>query len=132
MRFFVMIVCLFSCSLTTAQEPLPVPSVEPPVNDPVAELVMLISHRDQLIAINDLSQSMITSWLQEIAVAQANLTFLQSIANPTPEQVMQMAALQMQIAQKLWQVEYHMGLIENRNVMIFNLNQQIDNLLSQL
>ena len=130
MRLFVMIVCLLSCSFVMAQEPLP--SVEPIAVDPVTELIMLISHRDQLIAINDLSQAVVTNLLQEIAVSQVNLTHLQSIANPTPEQMMQMATLQMQIAQNRWQVDYHMGLIESRNLMIFNLNQQIDNLLSQL
>jgi hypothetical protein len=133
MRFVLMFcVCLF-CGVAQAQT-TPVPPI--PVTGPVVteedELVKLIVYRNQLVQINDWFQQSITDWLDEIKVHEANLTYLQSLENPTETQRFQIAMLINQISQLRWKISYHMGLIDNRNVIIFQLNQQISDLMDNL
>lgn len=96
------------------------------------ELVRLIVYRNQLVQINAFTQQSITTCLGDIAACQANLTFLQSIQHPNETQQMQIAMLINQISQLRWQINYHMGLIDARNVIIFQLNQQISDLMDNL
>jgi hypothetical protein len=114
------------CGISQAQV---LPVTPGPVVTEDDELVRLIVYRNQLVQINDWFQQSITNWLEEIKVHEANLTFLQSLENPNETQQMQIAMLINQISQLRWKITYHMGLIDSRNVMIFQLNQQIDALL---
>jgi hypothetical protein len=129
MRFVLMFcVCLF-CGVAQAQI---LPVAPGPVVTDDDELVRLIVYRNQLVQINTLTQQSITDWLDEIKVHEANLTYLQSIQNPNETQQIQIAMLINQISQLRWSITYHMGLIDNRNVLIFQLNQQIEALMDAL
>jgi len=95
----------------------------------IEQVRSLRSYRSQLEDINLCTQQMITSKIEEIKVEYANTAQIRVLAYPTPEQQMLIAASDARISNLQWICTYHIGLMERRNLIIFELQEQIDALL---
>jgi Spy/CpxP family protein refolding chaperone len=130
MKLFVaLIIALVTVSTASAQTPLPVLPPTPQGPTIVDQYFQLASYRQQLIDINAASQSAITEWVEQIKVELANTAQIRALANPTPEQQMQIMVSDAKIANLQWMIRYHTVLIEQRDLLIQQLTQQINALL---
>jgi len=98
----------------------------------IEQVRSLRSYRKQLEDINICTQQLITVRIEDIKVEYANTAQIRVLAYRTPEQQMLIAASDEKIRNLTWICNYHIGLMERRNLIIFELQEQIDALLRML
>ena len=130
MKRLICLLVLLCCSVAAAQDtPLPPPPLPPSQEAMIEQVRSLRSYRKQLEDINICTQQMITGKIEDIKIEYINTAQIRVLAYRTPEQQMLIAASDEKIRNLTWICNYHIGLMERRNMIIFELQEQIDALL---